>query len=213
MVTGLIPPAEREAVLSLIERSVIFVSSANLEQVLMDQLWDRTAWMLANLHLGTLGAELLGPEAVPLVGLSEETTCFVSPLYVSDPEPASDFVVHEVAHIFHNCKRVTAGLLEPRRREWLLDIAYRKRETFAYACEFHSCVLEHSSDAGSRRRLAAEAIRAKSLADDRVDPAEVADIVLEAAGSRAGWKVIRRRCSSAVGTWPQRTTQVLSQRR
>src|SRR5262249_38424935 len=106
-----------------------------------------------------------------------------------------------------------AGLLEPRRREWLLDIAYRKRETFAYACEFHSCVLEHSSDAGSRRRLAAEAIRAKSLADDRVDPAEVADIVLEAAGSRAGWKVIRRRCSSAVGTWPQRTTQVLSQRR
>jgi len=43
MVTGLIPPSEREAVLSLIERSVIFVSSANLEQVLMDQLWDRTA--------------------------------------------------------------------------------------------------------------------------------------------------------------------------
>ena len=30
--------------------------------------------------------------------------------------------------------RDTVGLSVTRRREWLLDIDYRKRETFAYAC-------------------------------------------------------------------------------
>ena len=40
-------------------------------------------------------------------------------------------MVHEVAHIFHNCKRRNAGLPETRRKEWLLDIEFRKRETLA----------------------------------------------------------------------------------
>jgi hypothetical protein len=115
MVTGLFPAAEREAVLRLIEQSVIFVTSGSIEQLLEGQRWDHTAWMLGNLHLATLGADLLSPVAPRLVGLSEETTCFVSPLYFSDPDPMSDFVVHEVAHIFHNCKRATAGLPETRR--------------------------------------------------------------------------------------------------
>ena len=37
--------------------------------------------------------------------------------------------------LFHNCMRRTIGLAETKGREWLLDIEYRKRETFAYACE------------------------------------------------------------------------------
>jgi hypothetical protein len=206
MVQGLFPTAEREAVLELVERSVIFVTSDNIVQVLMTQRWDHTAWMLANLHLATLGVDLLGSDATPLVGLSEETTCFVSPVYFSDSELESDFVVHEVAHIFHNCKRRTAGLPETRRRKWLLDIAFDKRETFAYACEFYSCVLEHSVDATSRRRLAIEICRNRGICDTRVEPQQVADIVLDAAQSRAGWKVILHRCR-IVSTRPFLSTQ------
>src|SRR6266545_4513143 len=119
MVQGLFPTAEREAVLQLLERSVIFITSDNLEQLLMNQRWNHTAWMLANLHLGTLGVDLLDPDAKRLVGLSEEAICFVSPVYFSEPDPTSDFVVHEVAHIFHNRKRRAAGLPETRRSEWL----------------------------------------------------------------------------------------------
>jgi hypothetical protein len=197
MVQGLFPTAEREAVLQLVERSVIFVTSDNIEELLMNQRWNHSVWMLATLHLGTLGAALLGPDATRLVGLSEETTCFVSPAYFSDPDPTSDFVMHEVAHIFHNCKRRTAGLPETRRSEWLLDIAFRKRETFAYACEFHALVLEHSPNAATRRRLAVEICRKKALSDNCVEPQEVADIVLDAAQSRAGWKVILHRCSNS----------------
>jgi hypothetical protein len=90
--------------------------------------------------------------------------------------------VHEVAHIFHNCKRRTVGLPETRRREWLLDIAFPRRETFAYACEFYSWMLEHSSETGLRGRSAADVFRARRLTDDRVNLDEVADIVIEAAG-------------------------------
>ncbi len=65
------------------------------------------------------------------MGRSEETTCFVSLKYFKMKDPFADFVVHEAAHIFHNCKRHTVRLPETRKREWLLDIQYRKRETFA----------------------------------------------------------------------------------
>jgi hypothetical protein len=41
-----------------------------------------------------------------------------------EKDPYADFVVHEMAHIFHNCKRRTVGLKQTRKREWLLDIAF-----------------------------------------------------------------------------------------
>jgi hypothetical protein len=176
---------------------VTFVTSDNIEQLLMNQRWDHTAWTLANLHLGTLGADLFGPDATRLVGFSEEAICFVSPVYFSDPDPASDFLVHEVAHIFHNCKRGTAGLPETRRADRLLDIAFHKREAFAYACEFYAWVSEHSPNAAARRRLVVEICRKKALSDNRVEPQEVADIVLDAAQSRASWKVILHRCGNS----------------
>ena len=69
-----------------------------------------------------------------IVGLSEETTCYVCANYSREENRFDDFVVHEVAHIFHNGKRETIGLPEIRGREWLLEIDYAKRETFAYAC-------------------------------------------------------------------------------
>ena len=133
MVRGLFPRAEQDVVLATIEQSVIFVTSANIESLLLGQSFDHSAWTLANLYLASLGAELLGKDAPHLVGLSEETTCFVSPEYFAEDDPFADFVVHEVAHIFHNCKRATIGLRETRAKVWLLDIEYRKRETFAYS--------------------------------------------------------------------------------
>jgi len=97
-------------------------------------------------------------------------------------------------HKFHNCKRRSAGLPQTRRNEWLLDIAFRKRETFAYACEFYSLILQRPAEAVLRRHLAAGLVSSWAVSDDRVDAQELADIVLEAAASRAGWKVILRRC-------------------
>jgi hypothetical protein len=196
MVRGLFQRVEQDAVLTTLEKSVVFVSSANIEPLLLEHGYDSSAWTLANLYLASLGAELLGEDAPRLVGLSEETTCYVSPDYfAAEDDPFADFIVHEVAHIFHNCKRATVGLRETRTKEWLLDIEYRKRETFAYSCEAYARVLERAKSASERRALAADYGSTLRISEERVDPAEVASIVVEAAAARNGWKVILARCA------------------
>jgi hypothetical protein len=154
MVRGLFPRAEQDVVLTTLEKSVVFLTSANIEPLLLDEGFDNSAWTLANLYLASLGADLLADDAPRLVGLSEETTCYVSPEYFAEDDPFADFLVHEVAHIFHNCKRGNVGLRQTRTKEWLLDIDFRKRETFAYSCEAYARVLERAKHSAERRELA-----------------------------------------------------------
>ena len=191
MVRGLFLRAEHAVVLATVERSVVFLTSANIEPLLLQQGFDHSAWTIANLFLASLGAELLGDDAPGLAGLSEETTCYVSPEYFAAADPFSDFVVHEVAHIFHNCKRATIGLRETRAKVWLLDIEYRKREAYAR-------ILERGNNTAERRALAEDYGRAVGISDERVDPAEVAGIVRAAVAARNGWKVILARCAPAL---------------
>jgi hypothetical protein len=195
MVRGLFTRAEQDAVLATIERSVVFLTSANIEPLLIERGFDSSAWTLANLYLASLGAELLGEDALHLVGLSEETTCYVSPEYFAEDDPFADFIVHEAAHIFHNCKRATVGLRETRTKVWLLDIEYRKRETFAYSCEAYARVIERGKSPAERRALAEEYGRTVRISEERVDGPEVASILRAAAAARNGWKVILTRCS------------------
>jgi hypothetical protein len=140
---------------------------------------------------------LLGEDAPHLVGLSEEAACYVSPEYFAEDDPFADFIVHEAAHIFHNCKRATIGLRQTRTRVWLLDIEYRKRETFAYSCEAYARVLQRGKNPTERRALAEEFGCAARISEERVDTAEVASIVRGAVAARNGWKVILARCAPA----------------
>lgn len=195
MVRGLFPRKEQDAVLALVERSVVFLTPSNIEEVLREAKWRKTAWDIANLYLGATGADLLAEDAPRILGLSEEAVCYVSPAYFEEEDPHADYVVHEVAHIFHNCKRRRAGLPETRTREWLLDIEFRKRETFAYACEAYARVLQRGKRPAERVALAAEIPDCFGTGDARVEPGQVADIVRSAAERRNGWKMILERCA------------------
>ena len=195
MVRGFFPLCERAAVLAMLERSVVFLTSANIERTLMDCSFDSTAWTLANLYLASIGAEVLGEDAPRLVGLSEETTCYISLEYFAEEDPFEDFIVHEAAHIFHNCKRAGLGLRTTRTKEWLLEIDYRKRETFAYSCEAYARVIERANGCAERQALVDLYSRALRVSDERVDAAEISDIVREAALAGNGWKVILARCA------------------
>jgi hypothetical protein len=117
MIRGLFPHGDQAAVRALVERSVVFLLPGTVAEVLRGQRWMKTAWDLANLCLMSVGAELLAEDAPRIVGLSEETTCYVSMDYFTDADPFADFVVHEAAHVFHNCKRHTVGLPESRGRQ------------------------------------------------------------------------------------------------
>jgi len=195
MVAGLFPVAEQAMVLAMLERSVVFLHPGNIESVLRSARWEHTAWSLANLYLVSVGCERLSDEAPNIVGLSEETTCYVSPAYFNSQDGFADYVVHEAAHVFHNCKRATVGLKETRRREFLLDIDYRKRETFAYACEAYSCIVARGGTATARRAALDAHADGWLPGDDSVDLDEYLDILQEAVTARNGWKRILQRCA------------------
>lgn len=200
MVAGLFPRSEQAIVLAMLERSVVFLTPANIASVLRGMPWLSTAWDLANLYLASRSVELLSEDAPQLLGLSIETTCYVSTDYFYTEGGFEDYVLHEAAHVFHNCKRETLGLPSSRRREWLLDIEYRKRETFAYACEAYSRILAAGRNQRHRHDLLAE-LRHESLpGDDRVDGDEYLDILSEAVAARNGWKRILDRCAPAKPT-------------
>ncbi len=129
------------------------------------------------------------------MGFNEEATCYISTEYFRDSDPFADFIVHETAHIFHNCKRSTLGLAQTRRKEWLLDINYPMRETFAYACEAYSRILERAANRLGRQELAQEYQRTVNISDERIDASTLRDIVLEATTARNGWKRILSACS------------------
>jgi hypothetical protein len=202
MVGGLFPAAERDAVLALLEKSVVFLTANTIEPVLRRQRWLHSAWDLANLYLGSVGAELLGPEAPSLLGLSQETTCYVSADYFGEQRRFDDYVIHEAAHVFHNWKRHNTGLRETRTREWLLEIEFKKRETFAYSCEAYGWIMEHARTRGERIVLGQEyAAGVGRLGDEDLDTNQLSNIVGEACEARNGWKVILRRCA------PSKTTR------
>ena len=197
MVRGLFPYAEQEQVLAVLERSVVFLTPETIRQALEEMPWLHSAWAMANLYLGSVGAELLSAEAPQLVGMSIETTCFVSMEYFGQTPRFSDYIVHEAAHVFHNCRRRTAGLRETRRRQWLLELEFRKRETFACCCEAYSRILELASRFQDRSRLADELAGGGLPDDGSIDLVECVDILSEAAAARNGWKRILARCAPA----------------
>jgi hypothetical protein len=196
MVNGLFPQKERETVLGLLEKSVVFLHRDNIDQIMQEERWLSTVWVVANIYLSSIGAKPLSQTHAHIVGLSEETTCYVSMTYFDEDDPFADFVVHEVAHIFHNWKREYAGMPHTRRREWLLSIDFTKRETFAYSCEAYSRVLEQAKNRAERRRLLQEYSEEwVPESDDRVDWDELIDILGEAVEARNGWKRILSRCA------------------
>jgi hypothetical protein len=204
MVSGLFPPVERGAVLALLERSVVFLTSDNIERVLLGQMWLHSAWDLANLYLGSLDADLLGPDAPSLLGLSQETTCYVSADYFKDRGRIDDFVIHEAAHVFHNCKRKTAGLRETRTREWLQDIEFPKRETFAYSCEGYGAILERAKAKEERLALAERFVsEVQGCGEDHFESSELRSILREACEARNGWKAILGRCRPGLPASPR----------
>jgi len=102
MVDGLFPASERQPVLRLLKRAVIFLTPDTVEAVLAAQCWPYSAWQLADVYLGSLGRSGLDGQPAGMVGLSEETSCYIALTYFTEPDPSADFLIHEAAHIFHN---------------------------------------------------------------------------------------------------------------
>ena len=80
-------------------------------------------------------------------------------------------------------------------REWLLATDFRKRETFAYACEAYGAIRAQAAGQVERATLLSMLAARPAPADESVDPEEFLDIVREACGARNGWRRILGRCA------------------
>ena len=127
-------------------------------------------------------------------GFKDRRDVISAKYFSNNNNPLEDYMVHEAAHIFHNCTREMIGLPATRRREWLLEIDYAKRETFAYSCEAYSRILKLGETCSARSRLLSELAEGPMPPDERVDGAEYVDILREAVAARNGWKRILERC-------------------
>lgn len=121
-------------------------------------------------------------------------------------DPYSDVVVHETAHLLHYLKPAHHGLRVRRGQERFVDVEFRHRELFAYACEAYSQVVRR----GERKSRVsfAEKMRDGAFSFPSREVEEMAALVLMAARARNGWRVIReateirrarRRANPAIG--------------
>ncbi|MDR3617215.1 MAG: hypothetical protein P4L53_26910 [Candidatus Obscuribacterales bacterium] len=195
MINGLFPKTEREIVLEAIANDVVILTTENVEQILLSESCSSTAWHLANLYLASIGSKPLHEDASCALGMNVGTTSYVSMKYFTQTDKFADYIVHEAAHAFHNCKRTLLGLRETRSREWLLNIDFGERETFAYACEVYSRILELGKSPAARIALAQEAIVDFVPPDEKVDVAKFHAALEEASRTRNGWKRILQICS------------------
>lgn len=195
MVHGLFRRDDRDSVTALLSNAVVFISPDNIDSLIARED-PHSAWLIANLFLRSTGSAAISAEAPPIVGFSASTTCYVSLEYFcSDVNSAfSDYVVHEAAHIFHNARRRDANLMGKKEDEWLLPIAFRRRELFAYACEAYSRICELASRSQSRRKLLEQLKQLPAPIDDSVNADEYFELLTRAINRRNGWKTILEGC-------------------
>ena len=199
MTNGIFAPEDQAVVLKTLVDSITFLTREEVDRVLRTSGWLSTNWDVARIWLDSIGAEPLSPDADGLLGLSENLRCYVSLNYFEDLEndPFADYVVHEAAHLLHNNKRRYLGLIERGRSEWLLDIDFRKRELFAYGCEFWSRISTAATDRRARMALIAELGSRLPNFEDEFDPEEMRELLTKAARARNGWRSIARVCKPA----------------
>ncbi len=195
MVQGLLPKAEQETVLDLLQNSITFLTREATYRCIRELPFLHQTWNVANIFLESLDLPALSGERSFTVGMAEGERCFVSMTYFKEENRFSDYVVHEAAHMSHYTKREMIGLSYTKGREWLLEIDIGKRETFAYACEIYSCIRERCKSLSDRSELM-RTYQSKACfpADERVEQTELLEILHEAVAVRNGWKRILKKC-------------------
>ena len=190
MVTGVVQEEWREVALREIAARTFVLNvpgartaiEAELKTCFMGSAW-RVLWSL-------FGDHALKPDDIEVGcdGLAGDYA-HVSWSAYETKDPYSDVVVHEAAHMLHYLKPRHYALQVRRGQERFVDIEFRRRELFAYACEAYSRAILH----GERRsRIAfAEKMREGAFSFPRAELADLAALVLEAARARNGWRVIR----------------------
>lgn len=205
-------PVLPEAIRQRFEPMVRGLVQADWQEVALHELTRRTfilnfpgtkAAMAAEMKTCYLGAARqilwaffedhgLKPEEIDIKcdGLSAGEFAHVRSSALLIDDPYSDVVVHEAAHLLHYLKPEHYGLHVRRGQERFVDVEFRHRELFAYACEAYSRVVLQGE---RRKRISfADKMRADAFSFARDEFESVVELVIAGAAARNGWRVIRK---------------------
>jgi hypothetical protein len=195
LVNGLFPHPERIPVITLLERSVVFLTGDNIYGILRatPEFWP--AYHISGIYIDSLEPEAETGKEPVLMGFTYAGTAYISARYFSNPRRFTEPIVHEAAHLLHTCGRDKAGLPHAKASRSLLDIRPDCSEIFAYACEAYSCILESKSSLAGRKELLDEYVHSAIPAEEMVDQKMVNRILSEGISAPNGWEKIASLCS------------------
>lgn len=195
MVAGLVQEEWRETALRELGNRVFVLNAAGARKAIEAELTTsclHEAWNVFWLFFNDHG---LRPEAVrrPVFeGITAGTFAHISQSAYGRDDGTSEVIVHEAAHLLHYLKPEHYGLPVKRGQERFLDVRFIDRELFAYTCEAYTRLLEkgRGTALGSAEKIwevCGHYPPRKSLVK------EIAALLLKAAKTRNGWKVIKER--------------------
>jgi hypothetical protein len=191
IVRGLVQADWQEIALRELTRRTFVLNFAGTQVALEAELstgFLSTAWQVLWAFHGDCG---LKPDeiVIEIDGVSGGEFAHVRWSAYQTDDLYSDVIVHEAAHLLHYLKPEHYGLRVRRGQERFVDVEFRHRELFAFACEAYSQVVKRG-DRRTRMSFAANMTpEAHSFPPDQLDA--VAALVQEAARARNGWSVIR----------------------
>jgi hypothetical protein len=191
MVRGLVQRDWQDLALQELTRRTFVLNLPGTQAALEAELstgFLSTAWQVVWTFFADCGLKV-PDERLDIDGVSAGEYAHVRASALSTDDPYCDVVVHEGAHLLHYLKPARYGLYVRRGQERFVDVEFRKRELFAFACEAYSRVARKGSR--KARILSAERMEAdaKSFPSDEI--AAIAALVGAAAQARNGWRVIR----------------------
>jgi hypothetical protein len=190
MVKGLVQRDWQDVALRELTRRTFVLNYQGTKAALEAELstgWLKTAWQVLWACFEDYGLKPAGLQ-IECDGLSGGEFAHVRWPAYETADAYSDVVVHEAAHLLHYLKPEHFGLHLKRGQERFVDVEFRHRELFAFACEAYSRVVLQG---GLKARMSfAARMRedAFTFSLDHLD--DVAALVLTAAGARSGWRVI-----------------------
>lgn len=191
MVKGIVPRDWQDIGLRELSARTFILSFQGAKAAIESEFstgWLSTAWQVLWAYFDDYG---LKPDEIEAGcdGLSGGEFAHVRWSAYETTDPYSDVIVHEAAHLLHYLKPEHFGLHVRRGQERFVDVEFRHRELFSFACEAFSRVILQ----GERKSRISFAERMREIAfsfpGEYVE--EVAALVLTAARARNGWRVIR----------------------
>ncbi|MDO8806697.1 MAG: hypothetical protein Q7R35_19970, partial [Elusimicrobiota bacterium] len=196
MVLGLVQADWRDIALRELGTRIFVLNPEGTRRAIEAELstsWLGNAWNVFWLYFEDYKLKPKSIKLPSMEGITSGTFAHVSHSAYERNDDRFDVVVHEAAHLLHYLKPKHYSLHVKRGQERFVDVKFLDRELFAYTCEAYTKVLEKGKSKAVKTFTEEIWKACACLPESKSFVKEIAGLLLKAAKSRNGWKVIKER--------------------